>query len=196
MRCWHAVLIMRTDYICLDQTKKDATMAKLTPQQITEINAVIAEINKAVTPTSEIGACDKPTLSGLLTSHGIDKEATFFKCRRELSNDIVTFFVREKGVAKSRFDRHAQTHIFVMEQANGSAAPKPAAAAPKAAAPTPPKPKTEVKKEAPKKEAPAKKDAPKKVAAKKSAPAKAAKPAKKAAATKSKAKPAPKKKKK
>ena len=175
-------------------------MAKLTPQQITEINAVIAEINKAVTPTSEIGACDKPTLSGLLTSHGIDKEATFFKCRRELSNDIVTFFVREKGVAKSRFDRHAQTHIFVMEQANGSAAPKPAAAAPKAAAPTPPKPKTEVKaevkKEAPKKEAPAKKDAPKKVAAKKSAPAKAAKPAKKAAATKSKAKPAPKKKKK
>ena len=174
-------------------------MAKLTPQQITEINAVIAEINKVVTPTSEIGACDKPTLSGLLTAHGIDKEATFFKCRRELSNDIVTFFVREKGVSKSRFDRHAQTHIFVIEQSNGSSTLKPTAEAAKAKATTPvePKPKAEVKKEAPKKEAGPKKEAPKKAAAvKKPAPAKAAKPAKKTAAPKAKTKPAAKGKKK
>ncbi|WP_185147033.1 hypothetical protein [Pseudochryseolinea flava] len=164
-------------------------MAKLTPQQITEINAVIAEINKAVTPTSEIGACDKPTLSGLLSSHGIDKVATFFKCRRELSNDIVTFFVREKGVAKSKFDRHAQTHIFVIEQSEGNATARPVSGESQRPAATAPAPQ-------PKASAPAKKEASKKVAAKKAAPAKKASPAKKSPATKSKAKPAAKGKKK
>jgi pyruvate/2-oxoglutarate dehydrogenase complex dihydrolipoamide acyltransferase (E2) component len=162
-------------------------MAKLTPQQINEVNAVIAEISKAVTPTSEIGACDKPTLSGLLSSHGIEKEASFFKCRRELSNDIVSFFTKEKGVAKSRFDRHAQTHIFVIEQSSGVSSPRPPAAESGKAAPKPKAESPAPKKEAVKKEAPAKK-APAKAAAKKSAPAKAAKPAKKVAAKAAKGK--------
>jgi hypothetical protein len=174
-------------------------MAKLTPQQINEINEVIAEITKAVTPTSEIGACDKPTLSGLLTSHGIEKEATFFKCRRELSNDIVTFFVREKGVAKSRFDRHAQTHIFVMDQQDGSAQPKaPVKESPKATPSPTPKPKAEAsdKKTAPAKKEPVPKKAPAKKAASATKAKAEAKPAKKAPAAKGKAKPASKGKKK
>jgi hypothetical protein len=168
-------------------------MAKLTPQQIIEINTVIGEIGKAVTSSSEIGACDKPTLSGILTSHGIEKEATFFKCKREFSNDIVSFFVKEKGVAKSRFDRHAQTHIFVMDQQDGATTPK---APVKESAPEP-KPKAESSK----KEVPAKKQAaPRKAPAKKAAPAAKskpdAKPAKKTAPSKGKAKPAAKSKKK
>jgi len=88
--------------------------AKLSPNQVAEINTVIAEISKAIKPTSEIGACDKATLGGLLAAAKIDKKPAYFKCRREYSNDIVNFFVKEKGLTKSKFHKNAQAHIFLL----------------------------------------------------------------------------------
>jgi hypothetical protein len=89
-------------------------MAKFAPPQITEINAIIEEIGKAIKPDSEIGARDKAILTGLLTANKIDKKPVVFKCKREYSNDIITFFTKEKGVKKSRFSAVAQTAIFVL----------------------------------------------------------------------------------
>lgn len=89
-------------------------MAKFAPPQVIEINAIIEEIGKAIKPDSEIGAREKAVLTGLLSTHKIDKKPTFFKCRREYSDEIISFFTREKGVKKSRFSMTAQTAIFVL----------------------------------------------------------------------------------
>jgi hypothetical protein len=89
-------------------------MAKFAPPQIIEINAIIEEIQKAIKPDSEIGARDKVILTGLLTANKIDKKPVFFKCKREYSDAIITFFTKEKGVKKSRFSMNTQTAIFVI----------------------------------------------------------------------------------
>ena len=90
-------------------------MAAFNVQQVKEINDLIAEIAKVVKPKSEIGAHDKVSLSALLKTQTPKKEATYFKCKRELSDAIVTHFVKEKGIAKSRFHKSNQAYIFIMK---------------------------------------------------------------------------------
>jgi hypothetical protein len=90
-------------------------MAIFNAHQIEEINALIEQIAKDVKPKSEIGAQDKAVVSALLKGQSPKKEATFFKCKREFSETIVTHFVKEKGVAKSRYHRTGQAYIFVVK---------------------------------------------------------------------------------
>jgi hypothetical protein len=90
-------------------------MAVFNPHQIEEINELIAQIAKVVKAKSEIGAHDKTLLNGLLKTQTPKKVATFFKCKREFSDAIVTHFVKEKGVAKSRYHKNDQAYIFVVK---------------------------------------------------------------------------------
>ena len=90
-------------------------MAVFNAHQIEEINELIAQIAKAIKPKSEIGAHDKAMLNALLKSQTPKKEATFFNCKREFSDAIVTHFVKEKGVTKSRFHKNNQAYIFVVK---------------------------------------------------------------------------------
>lgn len=83
-------------------------------QQITEINLIIAEIEKAIKPKSEIGARDKAFATSLLASAKEKKKPTFFKCKREYSDAIVNHFVKEKGITKNRFHMNGQSAIFVL----------------------------------------------------------------------------------
>lgn len=89
-------------------------MAVFNAHQIEEINELIAQITKVVKAKSEIGAHDKATLKALLKTQGSKKEATFFPCKREFSDAIITHFVKEKGVAKSRYHKNSQAYIFVV----------------------------------------------------------------------------------
>lgn len=90
-------------------------MAAFSAPQITEINTIIAEIEKSIKPKCEIGARDKVILTGLLKSSPSKRVPQFFKCRREYSEAIVNFFVKEKGVAKSRFHMKNQEAVFVLK---------------------------------------------------------------------------------
>jgi hypothetical protein len=90
------------------------TPIKLSPQQVTEVNTLIAEIEKVVKPKSEIGAREKAILAGLLKTSKIEKKPVFFKCKREYSDTIVTHFVKEKGLTKSRFHMNGQSFVFVL----------------------------------------------------------------------------------
>ncbi len=90
-------------------------MAILNAQQIKEVNEIIAEIDKVIKPKSEIGAHDKPALTALLKTQNLKKEVTFFKCKREYSEIIVTHFVKEKGISKNRFHKNNQEYIFILK---------------------------------------------------------------------------------
>lgn len=90
-------------------------MAVFNVQQITEINTLIAEIEKAIKPKCEIGARDKAFLTPLLKANEIKLEAVFFKCKREYSDAIVSHFVKEKGLTKSRFHINNQSHIYLLK---------------------------------------------------------------------------------
>jgi hypothetical protein len=90
-------------------------MPAFNAHQIEEINELIAQIEKVVKPKSEIGAHDKALLNALLKSQTPKKEATFFKCKREFSETIVTHFVKEKGAAKNRYHKNNQAYIFVVK---------------------------------------------------------------------------------
>jgi len=87
---------------------------KLSPQQVTEVNALIAEIEKVAKPKSEIGAREKASLTSLLAASKIDKKPVFFKTKREFADTVVAHFVKEKGLAKSRFHMNGQALIFVL----------------------------------------------------------------------------------
>lgn len=89
-------------------------MAILNAQQIKEVNEIIAEIDKAIKPKSEIGAHDKPAFTALLKTQNLKKEVAFFKCKREYSETIVTHFVKEKGISKNRFHKNNQGYIFIL----------------------------------------------------------------------------------
>lgn len=89
-------------------------MALFNPPQVKEINEIIAAITKAIKLKCEIGANDKTLLAALLKAHDPKKKATYFKCKREYSEAIVTHFVKERGVAKSRFHKNSQAYIFVV----------------------------------------------------------------------------------
>lgn len=90
-------------------------MAVFNEHQVKEINDLIAEIGKAIKPKSEIGAHDKTLLTALLKNQKPKKVATFFKCKREYSDAIVTHFVKEKEVTKSRFHKINQAYIFIVK---------------------------------------------------------------------------------
>ncbi len=90
-------------------------MAILNAHQIKEINEVISAIQKSITPTCEIGAHDKPAMTALLKKQNLKKEVVFFKCKREYSDAIVTHFVKEKNVAKSRVHRNNQGYVFILK---------------------------------------------------------------------------------
>jgi len=89
-------------------------MAIYNVQQIKEINELIAEIAKVIKPKCEIGAQDKTIFNALLKTQTPVKKATWFKCKRELSDVIVSHFVKEKGVTKSRFHKNSQPYIFIV----------------------------------------------------------------------------------
>lgn len=89
------------------------TPVKFNEKEIREINEIIAEVAKVIKPKSEIGARSKATLTALLASAKAKKPA-YFKCKREYSDAIVSHFVKEKGVVKSRFSMNAQDTIFVL----------------------------------------------------------------------------------
>ena len=90
-------------------------MPVFSEKQITEINEIIAEIEKVIKPKSEIGARDKAFLMPQLAAAKEKKKPTFFKCRREYSDAIVTFFVKEKGATKNKFHMNSQSSIFVLK---------------------------------------------------------------------------------
>jgi hypothetical protein len=94
--------------------KATMTPVKFNEKEVREINEIIAEISKVIKPKSEIGARNRATLSGLLASTKTTKKPHYFKCKREYSDAIVSFFIKEKGVTKSRFTTTAQDTIFVL----------------------------------------------------------------------------------
>lgn len=90
-------------------------MAVFNEHQVKEINDLIAEIGKIIKPTCEIGAQDKALLSAILKTQTPKKAPTYFKCKREFSDAIVTHFVKEKGVGKSQFHKNNQAYIFIVK---------------------------------------------------------------------------------
>lgn len=83
-------------------------------QQITEINNLILEIEKKKKAKSEIGARDKVFISALLKSSKEKKAPLFFKCKREYSDFIVSYFVKEKGLTKNRFHMNHQSCVYLL----------------------------------------------------------------------------------
>lgn len=89
-------------------------MATFSQKQIEEINSVIKAIDSEIKPKMEIGARDKVVLTSLLKANKIDKTPKFFKCKREYSDAIISFYVKEKSMSKSRFSSNSQTSIFLL----------------------------------------------------------------------------------
>jgi hypothetical protein len=83
-------------------------------QAIEEMNAVIAEIEKNIKPTSEIGTQNKLILRPLLQANKIDKKPKFFKCKREQAEKIMGHFIK-KGVKKNKFSGSGQEYIYVID---------------------------------------------------------------------------------
>jgi len=83
-------------------------------QQIAEINTLIAAIEKVIKPKSEIGARDKSFLTSLLKANKVTKKPLYFACKREYSDFIVSYFVKEKGAVKNRFHMNSQSCIFLL----------------------------------------------------------------------------------
>ncbi len=83
-------------------------------QQISEINTLIAAIEKEIKPKSEIGARDKTFLTSVLKANKVEKKPLYFACKREYSDFIVSHFVKEKGAIKNRFHMNNQSCIFIL----------------------------------------------------------------------------------
>lgn len=90
-------------------------MPVFNPQQIKEINTLIADIEKIIAPACEVGARDKSILASILKLNKETRKVQFFTCKREYSDAIVTHFVKEKGAKKSRFHMNNQASVFVMK---------------------------------------------------------------------------------
>lgn len=91
-------------------------MAKFNPKEVEEINSVIKSIQTEVKPGMEIGAKDRAVLAGLLSTNDIKKTPKHFKCKREHSDAIVSFFVKEKGLTKNKFSSNLQTSVYLIEK--------------------------------------------------------------------------------
>jgi hypothetical protein len=89
-------------------------MAKFSEKQVEEINEIITTIAKEIRPSHEIGARDRKILSGLLATNKIDKTPKFFPCKREYSEAIVSYFVKEKNHNRNKFSMNAQSFIYIL----------------------------------------------------------------------------------
>ena len=89
-------------------------MPQFAQNQIEEINAIIKAIESELKPKMEIGAKDPAILAGLLKANKTKKVPKTFKCKREYSETIVSYFVKEKGVTRSRFSSNLQSAVFII----------------------------------------------------------------------------------
>ena len=89
-------------------------MPQFAQNQIEEINAIIKAIESKLKPKMEIGAKDPPVLAALLKANNIKKVPKSFKCKREYSETIVSYFVKEKGVPRNKFSSNLQTAVFII----------------------------------------------------------------------------------
>lgn len=89
-------------------------MPKFNPKQVEEINVVIKKIEDAIKPGFEIGACDKQSLAHLLAANKITKKPIYFSCKPEYSEPVVSYFTKEKQIAKSKFNKNLQSTIFIL----------------------------------------------------------------------------------
>jgi len=89
-------------------------MATFSQKQLDEINTIIKAIEAEIKPKMEIGAKDRAILTSLLKASKIDKMPKHFKCKREYSDAIISFFVKEKAIPRSRFSSNSQTSIFLL----------------------------------------------------------------------------------
>jgi hypothetical protein len=89
-------------------------MAKFSDKQVEEINSIIDTIGKEIKPDNEIGARDRKILTGLLATNKIEKSPKFFPCKREYSEAIVSYFVKEKNTKRNKFSMNAQSFIYIV----------------------------------------------------------------------------------
>jgi hypothetical protein len=94
-------------------------MPKFNEHQVKEINTIITSINDALEKSKnkkcQIGSRDKVTLQMLLKANKIEpKNTAFFKCKRDYCDTIVSYFINEKGLSKSKFSMNAQENIFLV----------------------------------------------------------------------------------
>jgi hypothetical protein len=89
-------------------------MTKFSATEVEEINAIIKAIESEVKPNSEIGAKDRVVLTGLLQANKVETMPKHFKCKREFSDTIVTYFVKEKGLVRNRFSSNFQSSVFLI----------------------------------------------------------------------------------
>jgi hypothetical protein len=89
-------------------------MAKFNPKQVEDINAIIKSVEAELKPGMEIGAKERASLASLLQVNKIEKRPKHFKSKAEYSDAIVTYFVKEKGVAKNRFSGNMQTSVYII----------------------------------------------------------------------------------
>jgi hypothetical protein len=89
-------------------------MAKFNEKQVGEINKIIEDIQKKVKADSQIGARERQTLSSLLKANKIEKKPVFFNCNREYSEAIVSYFIKEKNLAKNKFHMNAQQSVYLL----------------------------------------------------------------------------------
>jgi hypothetical protein len=81
---------------------------------IREVNELIGKIEPELEKNCEIGARDKMTLKSLLKTTNSTKKLKYFPCKRENSANVVTHFVKVKGIPQSRFSMNAQPGIFIL----------------------------------------------------------------------------------
>lgn len=83
-------------------------------QSVKEINEIIKTIEAALKPGCEIGARDNATLTSLLNTNKVDRKAKFFKCKRDQSEKILNYFVKQKGIPKNKFSANLQQYIYIL----------------------------------------------------------------------------------
>lgn len=83
-------------------------------ESVAEINELIQEIEKHIKPDCEIGSRERATLSTLLKANKVEQKAKYFACRREDSNKILTYFLKEKGLKQNKFSSNNQPHIYLL----------------------------------------------------------------------------------
>ncbi len=89
-------------------------MSKFSANQIEEINEIIGAITKELKPKHEIGARDRKILAGLLQANKIDKTPKFFQCKREYSETIVAYFMKEKNLPRNKFSMNSQSFVYLL----------------------------------------------------------------------------------
>lgn len=95
-------------------------MAKFNEKEVKEINAIISDIQKAIdtmkSPNCRIGAGDKVTVLALLKANSIPTTtAKFFKCKTQHSGTIVSHFVVDKGIKRSRFSMNLKQYVYIVD---------------------------------------------------------------------------------